>query len=97
MPHYDYECENCGYNFEIFQQINDKPLTECPKCKGSVRRLIGTGSGLIFKGSGFYSTDYKKNSGGGKSKSFSEKADKPVSSKSCPSCPSKSKDTSPSK
>ena len=93
MPHYDYECKNCGYNFEVFQQITEEPLTECPKCKGSVRRLIGAGSGLIFKGSGFYVTDYKKNSGGGRSKSFSKKADKPESFKSCPSCSSKSKNS----
>ena len=94
MPHYDYECEDCGYNFEAFQQMTDKPLIECPKCKGSVRRLIGTGSGLIFKGTGFYVTDYKRNRDESKkeAKSSPEK-----SSKSCPSCSSKSKETSQSK
>ena len=88
MPHYDYECKDCGHTFEVFQQINDKPLTECPKCKGSVRRLIGTGSGLIFKGTGFYVTDYKRNTNEGKkeAKSSPEK-----SSESCSSCPSESK------
>jgi len=60
MPTYDYECLKCGNNFEAFQKMSDLPLQECPKCKGKVKRLIGTGSGLIFKGSGFYITDYKK-------------------------------------
>lgn len=60
MPTYDYQCLNCGDDFEAFQQMSDAPLKVCPKCKGKVKRLIGTGSGLIFKGSGFYATDYKK-------------------------------------
>lgn len=60
MPTYDYECLNCGESFEIFQKMNDSHLKECPKCKGKIKRLIGSGSGLIFKGSGFYVTDYKK-------------------------------------
>jgi len=62
MPHYDYECKKCGHRFEAFQQITDKLLTQCPKCKSKVKRLIGSGAGLIFKGSGFYATDYKKSS-----------------------------------
>ncbi len=60
MPTYEYRCDECGYVFEEFQSMNDEPLTTCPKCKGSVQRLIGPGAGLIFKGSGFYLTDYKK-------------------------------------
>lgn len=59
MPTYDYECEKCGHVFETFQSMAEKPLSVCPKCKGSVKRLIGPGAGLIFKGSGFYITDYK--------------------------------------
>ena len=61
MPHYDYVCETCGKQFEVFQSMNDKRLTKCPEkgCKGKVRRLIGTGAGLVFKGSGFYITDYR--------------------------------------
>jgi putative FmdB family regulatory protein len=62
MPTYDYECTACGYNFEVFQKISDTPLTECPQCKKRVKRLIGGGTGIIFKGSGFYTTDYKKSS-----------------------------------
>ena len=60
MPTYDYQCLGCGDDFELFQKMSDAAIRSCPKCKGKVKRLIGTGSGLIFKGSGFYATDYKK-------------------------------------
>lgn len=61
MPTYDYACPKCGHEFEVFQSMSDKPLTKCPKCKkAGVKRLLGTGAGLMFKGSGFYETDYKK-------------------------------------
>lgn len=63
MPTYDYKCLKCRHAFEHSQRMSDKPLTRCPKCKGKVERLIGGGAGLIFKGSGFYITDYKKKSG----------------------------------
>ncbi|OAM87899.1 zinc ribbon domain-containing protein [Termitidicoccus mucosus] len=64
MPTYDYVCTKCGHEFEVFQSMKDKPLTKCPKCKkGRVKRLIGTGAGLLFKGTGFYETDYKRKSG----------------------------------
>lgn len=59
MPTYDYKCTNCGYLFEHFQKMSDETLTECPVCKGNLKRLIGSGAGMIFKGSGFYLTDYK--------------------------------------
>lgn len=59
MPTYEYKCLNCNLKFELFQKINDDPVTECPKCKGKVKRLISGGAGPIFKGSGFYQTDYK--------------------------------------
>ena len=62
MPTYEYKCEDCGYTFEKFQSMKDKPLKNCPKCGGSVQRLIGTGAGVIFKGSGFYATDYSPSS-----------------------------------
>jgi putative FmdB family regulatory protein len=58
MPTYDYECPKCGL-FEYFQSMKDEPLKKCPECGAKVRRLIGTGGGLIFKGSGFYITDYR--------------------------------------
>jgi putative FmdB family regulatory protein len=60
MPTYEYECKDCQHRFEEFQKITDKPLAKCPKCGGQLRRLITGGVGLIFKGSGFYVTDYKK-------------------------------------
>ena len=60
MPTYEYECKKCGKRFERFQQISAKPLSKCPDCKGKVRRLISGGGGIIFKGSGFYETDYKR-------------------------------------
>jgi len=60
MPTYEYECRECSYTFEAFQSINDAPIKTCPLCGGDVKRLIGGGSGIIFKGSGFYITDSKK-------------------------------------
>lgn len=59
MPTYDYKCTNCNYTFEYFQPMSAEPLKECPNCKGELKRIIGTGAGPIFKGSGFYQTDYK--------------------------------------
>jgi putative FmdB family regulatory protein len=61
MPTYEYVCDSCGYKFEEFQTMSSEPLETCPVCNGKVHRKIGPGSGLIFKGSGFYITDYKKN------------------------------------
>jgi len=58
MPTYDYECPACGV-FEVVQSITAEPLKKCPKCNRKVRRLIGAGGGLLFKGSGFYTTDYR--------------------------------------
>ena len=60
MPTYDYQCLKCGINFEAFQKMSDGALKECPQCRGKVKRLISSGSGIIFKGKGFYATDYKK-------------------------------------
>jgi putative FmdB family regulatory protein len=72
MPTYEYECTKCHHTFDAFQSIIAEPLSSCPKCRGRVRRLIGGGMGVIFKGSGFYSTDNRKSSaltgGNGKSK-----------------------------
>jgi len=70
MPTYEYSCQKCGQNFEVFQSMRDEPFRECPKnlCRlpkwghGKVKRLLGTGAGLIFKGSGFYITDYRSDS-----------------------------------
>ncbi len=61
MPTYDYQCEKCNRTFEVFQSMKDPHLTQCTQegCDGNIRRLLGTGAGLIFKGSGFYITDYR--------------------------------------
>ncbi len=64
MPTYEYECIHCGHTFEAFQKMTDKPLGTCPKCKQKVKRLISSGVGIIFKGPGFYATDYRKKSSG---------------------------------
>jgi len=57
MPTYEYECKTCGYSFEAFQSMSDDPLKVCPECGKEIRRIINGGSGIIFKGSGFYVTD----------------------------------------
>jgi len=64
MPNYDYRCQTCGYTFEVFQKMSDAKLEDCPQegCDGKVKRLLGTGAGVIFKGSGFYQTDYRSDS-----------------------------------
>lgn len=59
MPTYDYKCTECNYTFEELQKMTDEPLKVCPKCSGKLNRLIGAGAAPIFKGSGFYQTDYK--------------------------------------
>ncbi|MBN1837913.1 MAG: zinc ribbon domain-containing protein [Spirochaetales bacterium] len=73
MPTYEYECRHCHHRFEQFQSITEDPIKRCPKCgRNSLRRLFGGGLGIIFKGSGFYTTDYKRSSavtsGNGKSR-----------------------------
>lgn len=79
MPTYGYRCDTCGVEFEQFQRITEPPLTECPQCGGSVRRLLYP-VGILFKGPGFHITDYRKpdNSSGGKSEGSepSKKEDK---------------------
>ena len=63
MPTYDYVCDACGHKFEHFQGINSEVLTKCPECrKKKLRRLFGTGAAIVFKGSGFYTTDYRSDS-----------------------------------
>jgi len=62
MPTYEYKCRHCGHTFEAFQHMKDEPLEKCPKCGKAVRRLIGGGIAIIFKGSGFYTNDYKSSS-----------------------------------
>jgi putative FmdB family regulatory protein len=96
MPTYEYSCAKCGQNFEAFQSMREEPFRECPKelCRlpkwgrGKVKRLVGTGAGVIFKGSGFYTTDYR-------SSSYKEaaKKDAPATSNSAPDKASAAKET----
>ncbi len=87
MPTYEYACEKCGQNFDAFQSMRDAPFRECPKelCRlehwghGKVKRLLGTGAGIIFKGSGFYATDYRSSSY--KEAARKESPEKPASDK----------------
>jgi len=79
MPTYEYQCESCGHHFEAFQSITEAPFKKCPRCKGPVKRLISPGAGLIFKGSGFYITDYKKSSASPASGSAKQESEKPKS------------------
>lgn len=60
MPTYEYQCQACQSRMEFFQSIKEQPKTECPLCHGELKRLVSSGAGVIFKGSGFYETDYKK-------------------------------------
>jgi len=86
MPTYEYECKNCNKVFDIFQKITDKAIEKCPKCHKKISRLIGGGSGIIFKGSGFYATDYRKPSA--KNTSPKEKSGScPAKNAECSSCP----------
>ncbi len=76
MPTYEYKCKRCGYKFEAFQSIVAEPVKKCLRCKdGDVEKLISAGAGLIFKGAGFYETDYKKKSGNNGSKYHGKKVE----------------------
>lgn len=93
MPTYEYECRDCHHQFELFQSITAKPITRCPKCKkNKVRRLIGKGAGIIFKGSGFYQTDYRSDHYKKQSA-----ADKPVTQASKPAPKDGAKAAGPAK
>lgn len=89
MPTYDYECGKCGNKFELFHKMSDEPVAKCPACGGKSHRLISPGSGIIFKGSGFYETDYKKKDKS--SRKDAPKCDKPKSD-GCSGCPMSGKD-----
>jgi putative FmdB family regulatory protein len=89
MPTYEYKCNKCGHLFEQLQSITSKPLRKCPKCgKLALKRLIGTGAGLIFKGSGFYATDYRSENY--KESAKKEKTEKTSEKKETAATPAKS-------
>jgi putative FmdB family regulatory protein len=87
MPTYEYECKSCGHSFEAFQNMSDAPLKECPQCGKEVRRLINGGTGVIFKGSGFYVTDKKASKDKAVKKSDDKKSDDKKPDSACASCP----------
>ena len=87
MPTYEYQCQKCRRRHEAFQPITAKPLTKCPKCGGRLERLMGSGSGFLFKGSGFYTTDYR-------SKNYQDAKRKDQPPASPPSKPSSAGDKS---
>jgi putative FmdB family regulatory protein len=102
MPTYEYACEKCGQNFDAFQSMRDEPFRQCPKelCRlkrwghGKVKRLVGTGAGIIFKGSGFYQTDYRSSSY--KEAAKKDAPEKPATTeKSKPEAKSESKSSAP--
>src|SRR5438552_4068080 len=110
MPTYEYACEKCGQNFDAFQSMRDEPFRECPKelCRlpkwghGKVKRLLGMGAGLIFKGSGFYTTDYRSQSYKEAAKKDSapktaEAGEKSAASKETTKTPSPTKTAAPEK
>jgi putative FmdB family regulatory protein len=84
MPTYEYECQKCHHRHEAFQSITAKPLTSCPRCRGRLKRLMGSGSGFLFKGKGFYITDYRSKSYH-EAKKKDEQASQPPSKPSTPS------------
>ncbi len=81
MPTYDYFCEKCDKTYEFFQSMSDSPIQNCSKCNSKLRRLVSGGTGLIFKGSGFYLTDYAKNKPKKSEKSESKKTEKKLTKK----------------
>lgn len=98
MPTYEYVCQKCSHEFEQFQSIKDEPLKRCPECKGKVVRKIGTGAGLLFKGSGFYITDYRSENYKKAAKSESASASAGTASPaSAPAAKTESKPATPAK
>jgi len=94
MPTYDYECDACGHTFELFQSISDPVKKKCPDCgKPKLRRLFGTGAAVVFKGSGFYQTDYRSDS----YKKAAEKDKKPGETDTKPAAEAKSESPGDSK
>jgi putative FmdB family regulatory protein len=91
MPTYEYQCIKCAHKFEAFQQITEAPLKTCPRCLGAVQRLISAGSGFIFKGPGFYATDYRSKEYKEKQKQESKTCPASGNNEACKNCPTKNK------
>jgi len=88
MPTYQYECQACGHDFDELQGMTEAKLIKCPKChKNKLVRLIGSGSGMIFKGSGFYETDYKKKPVPAKDSPKPAGSSSPAPAAPCKGCP----------
>jgi putative FmdB family regulatory protein len=95
MPTYEYVCEACGHEFERFQKMKEDPVSKCPECdRLEVRRRISSGGGILFKGPGFYATDYRKQSPGDDKKRKAEPKSKPKSKPDSGGSGSKKGDTS---
>ena len=98
MPTYDYLCESCGCRFEQFQSITARPLRKCSKCgKNKLKRLIGAGAGVIFKGSGFYQTDYRSEGYKKAQEGEKKKSEKDTSKKDTKAKETKPKESKPDK
>jgi len=91
MPTYEYECTKCEHTFERFQSMTDDPVKRCPECRCKVRKVYGSGAGIIFKGSGFYETDYRSESYKKGAKTESSSASSETSGKTSSSKTSSSK------
>ena len=90
MPTYEYECKSCGHIFETFQTMSEVPLKDCPQCGNEIRRLINGGSGIIFRGSGFYVTDKKGGAKADTSKPAAPGKENSGPKEACAACPSTS-------
>ena len=91
MPTYEYECKDCGHAFELFQSMTENHMEKCPQCGGILRRLIGKGTGIIFKGSGFYATDHRSSDYHKKAKEETPKTEKKEDKKPASESKSESK------
>ena len=89
MPTYEYRCNACHKKLEVFQSMTAAPLRKCPKCGGRLKRLIGGGAGIIFKGSGFYATDYRSESYKKQEREEKKSSEPPAKKDASPKDPSK--------
>jgi len=93
VPTYEYKCKKCGNTFEKFQSMSDEPLKKCPECDGKVKKLIGIGGGVIYKGGGFYTTEYRSDEYKKREKAEKETPSTSSTSSACSTCPLKKDST----